>query len=345
MATFTGRDDINDVFFGTSADDAMFGNGGSDSLFGQGGNDQLDGGSGNDRLSGGAGDDLLAGGSGDDRLDGDAGNDVLDGGEGLDTVAYTAATGGVTVDLGAQGAQDVGGGMGVDTLIGIERLIGSQYDDVLTGDAADNQIAGLGGNDRIAGGAGNDTLAGGFGADTFVFSFTKTESGLCETFSDWLDDHGLSLGGLKQGWFASKYNAWLKHLVDDYQLDHGRSGFHLGKTSELSDALTERASLTVETGKTTQLRWFNDTFKMGGGESTVTSEDGHDTIVGFEWGVDRIELAGLEGLTLEEFKETFEVSSDGTNLELALADGSWSVTFAGISGGIDEEGFYDAIFA
>ncbi|QPB43387.1 Ig-like domain-containing protein [Rodentibacter haemolyticus] len=47
----------------------------------------------------------------------------------------------------------------------IENLIGSAYDDVLTGNNADNNIQGGAGNDIIRGGAGNDYLNGGEGND------------------------------------------------------------------------------------------------------------------------------------------------------------------------------------
>ncbi|WP_368859470.1 calcium-binding protein, partial [Methylobacterium crusticola] len=45
-------------------------------------------------------------------------------------------------------------------------LIGSAYDDSLTGDDGDNRIEGLNGADSIVGGAGNDILSGDYGDDT-----------------------------------------------------------------------------------------------------------------------------------------------------------------------------------
>jgi Ca2+-binding RTX toxin-like protein len=88
-------------------------------------------------------------------LTGNAGNNVLDGGAGSDTASYANATAGVNVSLDFAGAQDTG--FGIDTLVGIERLTGSAYDDTLIGDATSNVLDGGGGLDLLIGGLGNDS--------------------------------------------------------------------------------------------------------------------------------------------------------------------------------------------
>ncbi|WP_373820100.1 Ig-like domain-containing protein [Glaesserella sp.] len=50
----------------------------------------------------------------------------------------------------------------------IENLVGSEFNDTLTGNVADNNIYGGAGNDTIDGGAGNDYLDGGLGDDVLV---------------------------------------------------------------------------------------------------------------------------------------------------------------------------------
>jgi Ca2+-binding RTX toxin-like protein len=111
----------------------------------------------------------LAGGAGNDLLQGGAGNDYLDGGAGYDAASYANAASGVTVDLSIQGDQNTGGA-GVDTLVNIEYLIGSPFDDVLKGNGVTGvYLAGGGGNDALYSGAGDDYLVGGPGNDTFVF--------------------------------------------------------------------------------------------------------------------------------------------------------------------------------
>jgi len=131
-------------------------------------NNTLVGGLGADILSGGDGADTLWGGAGDDLLDGGAGNDTIDGGAGVDTVSYASATSFVQVDLSAVEDQLTRGG-GVDTLISIENMIGSGFNDRLVGSAGANMIDGGAGDDQILGGGGADMLRGGLGADTFVF--------------------------------------------------------------------------------------------------------------------------------------------------------------------------------
>src|SRR5690606_28640844 len=71
--------------------------------------------------------------------------------------AGSTTTGGVTVDLGITVAQDTGDGE--DTLISIENLIGSDFDDTLRGNTKDNVITGGLGRDYIHGGGGVDTAS------------------------------------------------------------------------------------------------------------------------------------------------------------------------------------------
>ncbi|MGF6690620.1 VCBS repeat-containing protein [Metapseudomonas resinovorans] len=117
----------------------------------------LRGGSGEDVLIGGVGDDTLEGNGGDDLLVGGADDDILRGGSGSDTAAYLDAPGGVTVNLALTTDQDTGNA-GLDRLIDIENLLGSRFDDVLTGNSGDNVLAGNGGDDLLDGGAGADTF-------------------------------------------------------------------------------------------------------------------------------------------------------------------------------------------
>ena len=129
--------------------------------------DSITGTAGNDSIDGLVGDDVINGGAGDDTLIGGAGIDTLNGESGQDTVSYqgSGSTAGVTVSLATGLAS---GGAGNDTLTGIENLIGSDFADVLTGDANANRLDGGAGNDTLLGGAGDDSLIGGAGNDLLI---------------------------------------------------------------------------------------------------------------------------------------------------------------------------------
>lgn len=125
----------------------------------------------NDLLIGGAGANSLSGSLGADTLDGGLGNDLLAGGDGADTASYVSATLGVTVSLALAGAQNTVGA-GIDSLSSLENLLGSAFDDMLSGTKAANRIDGGSGADTIFGDAGADTLLGGDGNDVFIFAST-----------------------------------------------------------------------------------------------------------------------------------------------------------------------------
>jgi len=157
---------FDDVLRGNATANRLVGGNGNDTLAGASGNDTLSGDSGNDTLDGGSGNDTLDGSSGDDALTGGDGNDTLNGGDGNDTASYAGATAGVVVGLVA-GAQNTGGA-GIDTLPSIENLIGTSFNDILTGNAGANRLVGGNGDDTLNGGDGNDTLVAGFGWDLMV---------------------------------------------------------------------------------------------------------------------------------------------------------------------------------
>ncbi|HEX5624146.1 MAG TPA: VCBS domain-containing protein, partial [Sulfuricurvum sp.] len=115
-----------------------------------------------DVLIGGEGNDILIAGPDNDTLMGGAGNDTLIGGTETDTASYINASSGVMVNLAAGTAT---GGDGSDTLADIENVIGSNYNDNITGNGDANVLSGGLGNDTLNGGAGNDTLSGGAGND------------------------------------------------------------------------------------------------------------------------------------------------------------------------------------
>jgi len=156
----------NDFLDGGLGDDHLIGGNGNDRLLDRNGFNILDGGEGDDtiegdgRLIGGVGNDSLAGGANADFLNGGEGDDLLDGGDGDDTADYSDAFGPLVVDLRITGQQNTQAA-GFDTLVSIERVIGTSDNDTITG----NDVANV-----LTGGAGDDTLVGGGNVDIAVFS-------------------------------------------------------------------------------------------------------------------------------------------------------------------------------
>ena len=167
---------------GSALNDVLTGSVFNNKLNGLGGADVVNGGDGNDELAGQSGTDTLSGGRGDDTLRGGSAGDALDGGGGADTATYSASTVRVIVDLAL--GTGAGGEAAGDTLVNIEHLLGSAFNDILTGSSAANNfnggdgddtlsggadadtLLGAAGNDVLEGGAGGDVLTGGAGADT-----------------------------------------------------------------------------------------------------------------------------------------------------------------------------------
>ncbi len=83
-------------------------------------------------LTGSVHDDVLVGGAAGDILIGGLGNDTLDGGKGVNTASYATATTAVTVSIVA--TKQNTGGAGMDTLVRIQNLTGSAFNDTLKGD-------------------------------------------------------------------------------------------------------------------------------------------------------------------------------------------------------------------
>lgn len=175
-----GRDTID----AGGGDDSVRGGQGADAIYGGQGNDVVEGGRGDDTITGGQGDDTLRGGRGNDILIFSEGHNDYQGGNGFDTLLLTDAKQGVDVNLMARTVEYTYSTWhhGRETrhfdeseVHGIEQVIGSAYDDTMTGDSGDNILIGgqgadfissFGGNNLLEGEEGRDTLQAGVGRDT-----------------------------------------------------------------------------------------------------------------------------------------------------------------------------------
>ncbi len=219
----------------------------------------------NDTLIGAGGANTLTGGDGDDILEGLGGADTLVGGTGSDTASYAHATTSITVSLDAAiGISPSGDAIG-DTFIGIENVVGSNYDDILIGDAQANVITGGLGNDTIDGGAN----AGGFDIASYAgatgpVSVSLAISGLQNTGSAGFDNLS-NIEGLK----GSNYNDTLTGDAGDNLIEGGAGNDALdgGLGTDTVSYAGAGGGVSVDLG-------------IVGGQNTVGA--GTDTLSGFE---------------------------------------------------------------
>jgi Ca2+-binding RTX toxin-like protein len=140
--------------------------------------ENVTGSAGDDTIIGNEFDNVLDGGPGDDTIDGRGGTntiktvpgstDTFIGTSGLDILDFSGAEFAISLNLGLPSGnrQTVDtAGNGVILIGSFEVVIGSRFDDVLSGDNAANVLIGGGGNDRLQGQGGNDVLVGGDGDD------------------------------------------------------------------------------------------------------------------------------------------------------------------------------------
>ena len=165
----TGDPD-DDILYGSSANSRLNGGAGDDVLYGGPGDDELRGGPGVDSYEGGPGSDVII--VDVDDVIGRTEEDVIDGGqnpggnENSDTLSFEdwvddANGDGVIVDLATAAVSYNANGATTYTRIfkNIEHIIGSRYEDDLTGDAGNNIIEGGADDDDLDGGGGNDTVS------------------------------------------------------------------------------------------------------------------------------------------------------------------------------------------
>ncbi|EPX78170.1 calcium-binding protein [Litoreibacter arenae] len=267
--------DAGSEVVGTEGDDTLEGGAGDDTISGLAGDDNLDGLAGDDTVEGGAGNDVVRGGEG---------ADTLTGGEGEDTLQYVGSTAGVTVDLNAAGAgmqAASGGHADGDTVSGFENVYGSDFADVLIGNAEDNVLFGYGGDDVIDGGAGDDVIRGGEGADTVT-------------------------GGVGEDWL--RYLGSTSGVTVDLTLDAAgfhqtsggdaegdiASGFENIYGSDFGDTLTGDDNANYLIGFA-----GDDVINGGAGNDVVRGGAGADILIGGA-GVDDLQYEGSEtGVTVD----------------------------------------------
>ncbi|MGB7655427.1 MAG: peroxidase family protein, partial [Novosphingobium sp.] len=239
-----------------------------------------------DTLIAATGDTIMYGGLGADTLVSGAGDDSLFGMNGADTASYATAGAGVTVSLNTTAAQNTGGA-GTDTLAGMENLIGSGFNDTLSGDSIANTINGGAGNDTLNGNGGNDTLIGGGGDDTFnggggtgdVVLYTGSAGDFAISALDVNTLKMQDYGSGAQGTDTSAYAEILQFGATQYTIgiDGAVGGNTIGNAaSTTGQALFGRGGTDTLNGGT-----VSDIINGGTGNDVINAGGGDDYIMQF----------------------------------------------------------------
>jgi Ca2+-binding RTX toxin-like protein len=334
QATGAGNWTLNGVenLSGGIGSDTLIGDGGANVLAGYTGDDTVVGGGGNDSLYG---DGLIwvdtrpTGGSGpittftdatqwdpaavdgNDLLEGGLGNDLIDGGGGTDTAIYANASGAVTVTLTATGGSSSGAD-GNDTLVSIENVTGSAFNDAITGNAGNNVLIGGAGADTLSGAAGNDTLVGGLGADILdggigidIADYSGSTAGVSVNLQN-----GKGTGGAAQGdTLASIENVVGSAFVDNLV---GSSAANVLNGGAGNDTLNGGGGAdTLTGGAGADLFVFKTLADFGVGTTTDAITDFQAGGLGTATAIDHIDLSAIDANSKTSKDDTFNFIGSG----------------------------------
>ncbi len=263
---------------------APAGSGGGDTLTSGDDVDTLSGGPGNDTLVAGGGNDSLDGGAGNDTLRGGTGDDTIQGGAGDDTSDYGDHTGGVKASVATGGGQI--GTTEKDTSPGVESIIGSPFNDTLTGPPTGaSHIDGLGGNDTITGSAASDIIIGGDGNDTIKpggGSNTVIGGDGDDTFVNGVGGTDTFTGG--DGVDTADYSAATTPVnlsIDGVQNDGpGDAPDNVTSAEHLIGGSAGDVISGASTDDTIEGRGGNDNLMGGGGNDILSGGDNDDRLEG-----------------------------------------------------------------
>ena len=211
------------------------------------------------------------------------------------------------MDLGIAGAQATGGADS-DTLVNIEGLSGSTFNDVLTGNAIDNALWGYDGNDTLYGLAGDDDLFGENGNDQLLGG-----SGVDWLYGDSGDDlldGGTGADRLEGG---DGNDTYVVDDAGDVVIETATGGYDTMRVSNVSVTIASSVeALIIVSGAVNATGNFAANSLTGsnqanvlsglGGNDILTGGAGVDTLTGGA-GADTFQdtAAGLSGDTITDF--------------------------------------------
>ncbi|WP_147126481.1 hypothetical protein [Shimia ponticola] len=234
---------------GTSGNDVMDANfidadGTSRSDLGQ----YIDAGDGNNRVYDGAGDDVVVAGSGKDKFFAGAGADSYDGGGGRnDLVDYRLSSEGLTINaIEASASTGIAAG---DTFTNVEKIFGTDFDDIIVLGSGVTTARGGEGNDIIFDSDARDFMTGADGVDTFVFGAGDGQRDVIWDFEQGTDLIDISAWGVASfddlTITAKKSDRWIV-TYNDEQLEVVMDGGRTDLTAEDFELPTSQGVGTFE---------------------------------------------------------------------------------------------------
>jgi Ca2+-binding RTX toxin-like protein len=310
----TTRSDVENVI-GTEFDDLLSGNDLVNYLRGGFGSDTLEGREGNDSLEGGFGSDTYIFDQSDtEDLGDDAISEVAN--RDFDLLDFSGFSSRVSVNLAATNSNNVDPDFSdlslhfVGGANSIEGIIGTRFNDSLTGNERSNWLEG---------GEGNDTLSGGLGSDTYVFRVFG---------EDYLGDDRIA--------FEPQYGGFdILDFSDFWPEQGGIVGLNLSLTTQVAQVVHAQLSIVLETtGVASEIEGIvgsrfsdsatgnalgnlfignegNDTFSGGDGSDTFAGGEGNDSLTG-EAGADMysFDRTDVDDLGEDVINEVANVDND-----------------------------------
>ncbi|WP_342342401.1 calcium-binding protein [Roseivivax marinus] len=273
------------IEIGTMDADRIVGDDGDNSMHGLAGDDGFPASAGNDTVFGGEGDDRIALGAGDDVARAGFGSDLIGGGLGNDSIV--TGYGNDTVRAG-QGDDTIEGGLSYED--GREVLSGGRGNDLIFGDDSNNSapvfsrdvISAGWGDDTVEAGSGKDVIGGGHGDDLID--------------AGWQDDSVYAGAG-----------------SDTVEGDRGNDLLQGGMGSDSLSGGQGNDTLSGGPG--------NDTLEGGAGNDVFVFDDmlagTTDVVRDMEKFVDRLQLSGVEGESVESRFAELQISAAGTMDDVA----------------------------
>ena len=172
--TVTAGSGLNDLIdFSRVTGGGVAFNLGTGSMSGSGIGGLSTGNTGFEKVIGSNGNDLLTGSNADETFYASLGDDTINGRLGIDTYNGSKLTAGFIVDLSEGMATDRNYSLYTHSLIGIENVVGSEFNDDITGNELANFIDGRAGTDIMTGGDGDDYYIANSAGDTVIEAFDE----------------------------------------------------------------------------------------------------------------------------------------------------------------------------